>query len=270
MDQNEGKATLRQILEDICIKAGVNNNITEFDGENIETGYVDSTITGTTYISYIAEQCGCIPIINRSGELEFVNLNNATTWRIPLSIMSDNYEVEDAFNIERVVYESGIIKYETSNDTSLSTLYINSANPFVVGQTQVDNILEMFEDFSIDSVSLTQSILGNPAIDPWDMIEVYDDYNNDETIFKTLANTSYIYNGKHKDLFVTKIGKEERKENVTLKSEATYKKNAKTTIDNINAEIILQAENTREVQENVNELQTNLEENYYPKSTVEQ
>lgn len=271
MDANDGKATLKQILDDICIKAGVSNNVTTFEGENIETGYVDNTITGTTYISYIAEQCGCVPIINREGELDFVDLNQSTTWRIPLSIMSDNYEVEEAFNIERVVYESGIIKFETSNDETLSTLYINSANPFIVSQEQVNNILEMYEDFSIDSVSLSQNILGNPAIDPWDIIEVYDDEDENETIiFKTLANTSYTFNGKHKDLFVTKIGIEERKENVTLKSEATYKKNAKTIIDNINAEIILQAESTREVQENVSNLQTNLDENYYPKSTVEQ
>lgn len=271
MEQNNGKATLMQLLNDICTKAGVTKNVQSFDGDDIETGYVDNTITATTYVSYIAEQAGCIPIINREGELDFIDLNNSITWRIPLSIMSDNYEVEEVFNIERVVYESGVVKYETSNDESLNTLYLNSANPFVVNQNQVDNILEMFEDFSIDSVRLSQAILGNPAIDPWDFIEVYDDEDeNEPTIFKTLANTDYTFNGKHKDLFTTIIGKEERKENVTLKGEATYKKYVKAEQDNIKAQLTIQAENTREVQENVSSLETNLNENYYPKSSVEQ
>lgn len=271
MEQNDGKATLMQILNDICTKAGVTNNVQSFDGDDIETGYIDSTITGTIYVSYIAEQAGCIAVINREGELDFVNINNSTTWRIPLSIMSDNYEVEEPFNIERVVYESGIIKYETSNNESLSTLYINSANPFITSQNQIDNILEMYEDFSIDSVRFSQAILGNPAIDPWDYIEVYDDEDVQEpTIFKTLANTDYTFNGKHKDLFTTVIGKEERTENVTLKGEATYKKYIKAEQDNIKAQLTIQAENTREVQENVSSLESNLTNNYYPKSVVEQ
>ena len=271
MEQNDGSATLKQILDDICIKAGVSSLVSSFNGDDIVTGFVDSTITGTTYVSYIAEQAGCVAVINREGELEFVDLNDSTTWRIPLSVVSDNYLVEDSYSIERVVYESGIVKFETSNDESLSTLFINSANPFIVNQDQIDDILDAYEDFSIDSVQLTTAILGNPAIDPWDYIEVYDDEDVQEpTIFKTLANTDYTFNGKHKDLFVTQIGKEERKENVTLKGEATYRKYAKTEIDQINAQIIIQAENTREIGENVSSLEENLSENYYPKSTVEQ
>lgn len=271
MEQHDGKATLMQILEDICIKAGVTNNVITFEGEDIETGYVDNTITGATYISYIAEQCGCVPIINREGELDFVDLNQSTTWRIPLSIMSNNYLVENQYNIERVVYESGIIKFETSDDESLSTLFINSANPFITSQEQIDTILDMYENFTIDSVEFTTAILGNPAIDPWDFIEVYDDEDIQEPIiFKTLANTDYSFNGKHKNLFVTKIGNEEKKENVTLKSEATYRKYAKTEIDQINAQITIQAEHIQGTQDSVSSLQDNLNENYYPKSTVEQ
>ena len=271
MEQHDGKATLMEILEDICIKAGVSNNVTTFEGEDIETGFIDSTITGTAYVSYIAEQAGCIAVINREGELDFIDLNESTTWRIPLSIMSDNYLVESQYNIERVVYESGIIKFETSDDESLSTLFINSANPFITSQEQIDAILDMYENFTIDSVEFTTAILGNPAIDPWDFIEVYDDEDIQEPIiFKTLANTDYSFNGKHKDLFVTKIGNEERKENVTLKSEATYRKYAKTEIDQINAQITIQAVNIQETQDNVSSLQDNLSENYYPKSTVEQ
>ena len=271
MEQHDGKATLMQILEDICIKAGVSNNVSAFEGDDIETGFVDSSITATTYVSYIAEQAGCVAVINREGELDFVDLNESTTWRIPLSIMSDNYEVGEPYTIERVVYETGLTKLETSDDATLSTLYINSANPFVISQDQVDYILELFENFSIDTVKLSTAILGNPAIDPWDFIEVYDDSDVQEPIiFKTLANNEYTYNGKNRQLFVTEIGTEERTENVTLKGEPTYKNYVKTIIDNIEHQIVLQAEATEELSNNVDGIQTNLDENYYQKSTVEQ
>ena len=271
MDANDGKATYKQLLQDMCDKAGVQNDVVTFRGENIETGLYDNTITSTTYISYIAEQGGYIAVISREGHLNFVDLSNLTTWRIPLSILSNNYEKGEPYKIERVVYESGTIKYETSSDDALNTLYLNSANPYIINKEQVDNILVNLNNFEIDSVKLSQAILGNPAIDPWDIIEVYDDEDVEETIiFKTLANSEYTFNGKHKQLFVTEIGVEERTENVTLKNEATYRKQAKTDIDELNAQIILQAENTREIQENVTNLQENLQENYYPKSTVEQ
>ena len=270
IDANNGSATYLQILQDICQQAGVECDVDSFDGDDLTTGMYDSTITGTTYVSYIAEQGGYIPVITRKGHLDFVDLTQSTTWRIPLSILSDNFTTGDAYSIERVVYESGIIKYQTSDDESLSTLYINSANPYIISQDQVDNILDNYDGFSIDSVRLTTAILGNPAIDPWDYIEVYDDGEQGEpTIFKTLANGDYTFNGKNRHLFITEIGKEERTENVTLDTEETYKKMAKTEIDALNAQIILQAESVQSVRDDMQNLASDISDNYYSKSTVD-
>ena len=263
-------ATYLQILEDICSQAGVTCDVSSFDGDDIVTGMYDSTISASAYVSYIAEQGGYIPVITRDGHLDFVDLNESDTWQIPLSIVSDNYQVQESYNVERVVYESGVIKFQTSDDETESTLYLNAANPYIVNQTQVDDILDKFEDFSIDSVKLTTAILGNPAIDPWDYIEVYDDENNNTVVFKTLANSDYTFNGKHRQLFTTEIGKEERTENVTIKSEATSKKLAKTDIDEINAQIQLQAENSQQIRNEIQDLEGNISENYYTKSVVNQ
>ena len=240
--EKKGAATKRQIFEDICTQAGVEHEVYSFDNENDEIGIYDNTITATMYIAYLAEQCGQIPVISREGELIFVDLSNPVVWRIPTSIISDDYQVGTKYSIDRVVYESGIIKYETSSDETLDTLYLNAANPYITTQSQVEAIYDKLKDFEIDSVTVSNFFLGNPAIDPYDIIEVYEDDDVDEpVIFRTLANNFYTFNGKHTQTLDTQIGVEQRTENVSKNSEATFQKWARTNIDNANAQINIQA-----------------------------
>ena len=260
MDDNEGKATYKQMLDDICQKAGVINKVATFDGDDIETSLVDSTIKGNIYVTFIAEQGGYVPIIDREGALDFINLNNAYVWRIPLSIVSNNYQVGTPYSVQRVVYESGIIKYETSNDETLNTLFLDASNPFIVGQTQVDNILTKFANFEVDSVAFSEAILGNPAIDPYDIIEVYDDEDANETvIFRTLANHIYTFNGKHRQLFDTQIDKEARKENVTKNNDVAFKRWATTSINGLDAQVQITAGEVAEANQNIASLQVSSE-----------
>lgn len=236
IQQNGGSATLLQILNDMCSQAGVTSDVSSFSGSSKAIGIYDNTVKATTYVSYIAEQAGAIPIITREGHLDFIYINNLTTWRIPLSIV-EKYEIGTPYQIKRVVYESGTIKYETSNDDTLETLYLDGANVYINSQAQISAIFGIVEDFQIDSVT-TGKILGNPAIDPYDLIEVYDDEDEEEpTIFKTLANNNYTFNGVHRQTFDTQIGKEERTENVSISGEGVFKKIVKTEIDNVNASI---------------------------------
>ena len=236
IDAQGGSATYKQILNDICTKAGVTNDVTTFNGESIAVSIYDSTIKGSTYVAYIAEQAGAVPIITREGHLNFIYLNNLKTWRIPLSIV-EKYEIGTPFEVERVVYESGIIKYQTSPDETLETLYLDAANPYISSQAQVNAVFTIMNGFTIDSAT-TGKILGNPAIDPYDLIEIYDD-DTDDTILKTLANNTYTFNGVHRHTFDTTIGEEERKENVTVSSEATARRWAKTEIDNLNVTVTI-------------------------------
>ena len=239
--QKKGTATKRQILDDICTKAGVESTVDYFDNEDDEVGIYDNTISANRYIAYLAEQAGNIPTIDREGKLRFVDLRDAYIWRVPLSLMSDDYKIDAPFEIERVVYESGVIKYETSSDETLDTLYLDAANPYITTQEQIDNIFAKLEGFKIDSVT-TNNFLGNPAIDPYDIIEIYDDENvNEPVVFRTLANMYYTFNGKHMQSITTQIGAEARTENVSKNSEATFRKWATTSIDNVNAAINLQA-----------------------------
>ena len=259
-----GTATKKQILDDICLQAGVESTISSFDGEDDEVGIYDSTISANRYIAYLAEQGGYIPTIVRDGKLKFVDLDNLYVWRVPLSLMSDDYKLGTPFEIKRVVYESGVIKYETSSDETLDTLYLDAANPYITSQQQIDNIFAKLNGFKIDSVT-TNNFLGNPAIDPYDIIEVYGYYDNNDNfvddknvvVFRTLANMFYTFNGKHMQTIDTQIGVEARTENVSKNSEATFKKWATTSIDNVEAQVDIQAGKIDDANEDIAQLQIN-------------
>ena len=256
IDSLGGSATKKQILNDICTKSGVTNDVTTFYGENDLIGTYDSTVNGNIYVIDIAEQAGLVPIITREGHLDFVNLQSSTIHKIPLNIL-EKYELGNSFEIKRIVFEDGIRKYQTSSDETLDTLYLNSANPYISSQEQINNIFSALENYKIDSVK-TGKIMGDPAIDPWDLIQVYGYYTDlpngnkqfvaDENtiVFETLANQTMTYTGKIISTYDTQIGIEERKENVTIKNEGTYKKIVKAEIDQLNGSLTLLAQDLEE------------------------
>ena len=239
IDAGGGTATKKQILNDICTQAGVTNDVTTFANENDPIGIYDSTINGSTYVAYLAEQAGVMSTITRDGHLKFVDLSNLTTLRIPLSIV-EKYEIGEQFEIERVVYEAGAIKYQSSADETLQTLFLNGGNPYINNQSQINTIYNLLDGFTIDSLK-TGRIIGNPSIDAYDLIEIYDDSDiNEPTIAKTLANCNFTYTGVMISEYTTEIGKEARKENLTKNSEATYKKYVQGQIDNVNAKFTME------------------------------
>lgn len=148
IDLNGGKATKRQILDDICNQAGVENGVSEFLGEDGYTSFYDNTLTARQFISYLAEQAGGIPIINRNGVLEFIYLKNLETQEIPLNIV-ESYQNGEEFEISKVVYESGIIKYEAGTNAK-DTLYIDSSNPYItddsINKIINGNEIEIFDN----------------------------------------------------------------------------------------------------------------------------
>ena len=160
----------------------------------------------------------------------FVDLLNLTTWTIPLSVV-EKYEIGTNFKIGKVVYESGIIKYEKPENGTDDTLYIDSSNQYA-DETTVANVLQATQGFQIVSMK-TGKILGNPAIDGYDLISITDGENT----YKTLATHQLVYNGTMIQTFETEISEKLKSENVTKNSEPTFKKWARTTIDAVNAEV---------------------------------
>ena len=259
IERKGGSASKMEILLDMCEQAGVVCNVQSFLRMNEQISIYDNTITATTYVSYLAEQAGMIATIDRNGYLIFVNLKEAFVNRIPLSIV-EKYELGEKYQIKRVVFEDGIIKYETSNDETLDTLYLDGANPYVVSQYQVNSIFDIVRSFEIDSLK-TGKILGDPAIDAYDIVEIYNDYEeNEPVIAKTLANQTLTYNGVLTSEYNTEIGIEERTSNVSLTGEATFKKYAKTEIDNLNNSVRIVVGEVNEQNEKISTLEQSVGE----------
>lgn len=122
---------------------------------------------------------------------------------------------------------------------------------YVRNQTQVSQILELNKNIPLNSFK-TGKIIGNPAIDAYDIIKIVD--GNKE--FKTLATNDLTYNGVMINTFDTQIGKEAKKENVTLTPEATFKKWAKTEIDNVEAEVRINTGNIQTVKDEMGNMYT--------------
>lgn len=259
MDANGGSATKLQILHDICSQAGVVCNITDFIGASDLVGSYDDSITARVYISYLAEQSGALATINRQGELIFVYLNALVDQQIPIDIV-ESYSNGEKFKIARVVYEDAIRKFATPlEDENIDgdNLYLNTANPFIFNQEQVDSIYEIVKDFEINSFK-TGKVIGNPSIDKYDIIQISDDQLN----FRTFATYTMTYNGKILMTFETLIDQEKKQENVTRNSEEAFKRYARTNIDNINNKIEMvvaeqngQKETISKVEQNVNNIQ---------------
>ena len=253
IDENGGSATKLQIFQDICSQFGISTKVASFLNSNEEIGIYDNTIKARTYITYFAEQSGAIATFDRDGDLIFVYLSDLVTQTLPLHYV-EKYEDGDNYKISRVVYEDAVRKYETGEDTN-DTLFLNSANPYISSIEQVEAIAENVLGFEISSYK-TGKIIGNPAIDSYDLISITD---GDKT-FVTLANNKMVYNGVIISTYDTKIGLEARKENVSANGEATFRKWARTEIDNVNGLIKLQSGRTDTIENNLND-------NYY---TVEQ
>lgn len=256
IDENGGKATKLQIFQDICTKFNIDTDIENFDNSTDEIAIYDNTITARTYITYLAEQAGSIPKFDRNGKLIFIDMLNLYTWNIPFDYV-ESYENENSYIISKIIYEDAIRSFEYGNDDN-DKMFLDSANPYISTQEQVNAIGNKILGFSINSLK-TGKIKGNPLIDAYDLIEFTTD--NEET-FKTLATYQLRYTGVLRNTFDTQIGIDEREQNVTVTGEPTFRKYAKTNIDNINNNITMivaeqdeQSERISQVQQDVNSIQ---------------
>lgn len=238
--------TKLEIVQDICSKAGVNySGSTTFIGYNDHIGIYDNTITGRVYIAYISEQASCMATIDRAGNLIFIDMTNLTERNISADII-EKFEIGDNYKISKAIYESGTTYFEKgTNDNDI--LFVNSANPYIANQEQLDRIYDNITGFEIDSFT-TGKTLGNPTIDPWDLIT----FTYENKTCKSLAQYSMTFNGVLVSTFETTIEYEVKQTNTTKNSEATYRKGVRQYIDNVNASVSTIVENVEDIQEDIN------------------
>ena len=231
--------TKLEIVDDICSKAGVTYvGDRNFAGYDDKIGIYDNSVTGRIYISYIFEQAGRIATINREGNLTSVLINNnLNVQELPFDLI-ESYTIKQSYKISKTIYESGAIYFENGTETD-DMLFINGSNPYIANQNELDRVARLINGFEIDSYSISK-IIGNPAIDSYDLIQL----NTGNNIYKTLAQNTLKYNGKLTQSFETNIEYEARQTNSTKNGEMTFRKYVKSEIDNINATIKTTVEET--------------------------
>lgn len=236
VDENGNNyVTKLEILLDICEKANVEYVGSQtFIGYDDKIGIYDNTINARKYVAYLFEQARMFCFINRQGQLDSINIKDLVTRNINSNLL-ESFTKGDTYKISKVIYESGTFKFENGTD-EFDNLYIDGANPYITKQEDIDRLSDVI-GFEIDSFT-TGKVLGNPTIDPYDLIETT--YN--DIIYKTLAQYTFTFMGTMTSKYDTTIKYEAKKTNITKDTETTWKKSITQSINNIDAELTIQAE----------------------------
>lgn len=164
---SKGEATLLQVAQDICNKAGVELGSTSFLNSDKKVSVYDNTVTTREYISYIAESAGCFACIDRKGKLCFREFGQDET-EIPLEMFGE-YKWGEEFKISKVSYEDGVRSFKFGDDTR-NNLWINQENMYIVDEEQVQKIYNKIKDLTANSFEGKTVI--DPAVDIGDKIVV--------------------------------------------------------------------------------------------------
>lgn len=244
---SKGEATLLEVAQDICKKAGVELNSTSFLNSDKKVAVYDNTVTARKYISYIAESAGGFACIDRKGKLCFRKFYQDET-EIPLEIFGE-YKWGEEFKISKVSYEDGIRSFKFGDDTR-NNLWINQENMYIVDEDQVQKIYNEIKDLTSNTFEGKTVI--DPAIDLGDKIVI--DGNN------------VIYQGEMslEGSFIAQISSKiqiKQKEETTVKKESQKVVNRKvqSRIDQAEGKITQLIQETSDVAEKANRIDSTVE-----------
>jgi hypothetical protein len=164
---SKGEATLLQVAQDICNKAGVELSSTSFLNSDKKVSVYDNTVTAREYLSYIAESAGCFACIDREGKLCFREFCEDET-EIPLELFGE-YKWGEEFKISKVSYEDGIRSFKFGDNTR-NNLWINQENMYIVDEDQVQKIYNKIKGLTVNTFE--GKVIIDPAIDIGDKIVI--------------------------------------------------------------------------------------------------
>lgn len=164
---SKGEATLLQVAQDICNKAGVELGSTSFLNSDKKVSVYDNTVTAREYISYIAESAGCFACIDREGKLCFREFYQDET-EISLEMFGE-YKWGEEFKISKVSYEDGVRSFKFGDNTR-NNLWINQENMYIVDEDQIQKIYNKIKDLTVNTFE--GKVIIDPAIDIGDKIVI--------------------------------------------------------------------------------------------------
>ena len=238
---SKGEATLLQVAQDICNKAGVELGATSFLNSDKKVSVYDNTITAREYISYIAESAGCFACIDRKGKLCFREFGQDET-EIPLEMFGE-YKWGEEFKISKVSYEDGVRSFKFGDDTR-NNLWINQENIYIVDEDQVQKIYNKIKDLTVNTFE--GKVIIDPTIDIVDKI--------------VINGKNVIYQGEMslEGRFIAQISSKiqiKQKEETTVKKESqkVVNRRVQSNIDQIEGKITQLVQETTEHEEKLTE-----------------
>lgn len=250
ISSNGGSVTILKLLQDICSKANVELATINFLHKDKLVGIYDNSITARTYVSYIAELTCSIAKIGRDGKLYLIPIKkiNNNSIKIDEDYINNQMTTGDTFKISKVSYENGLTIFTKGDDTA-DTLFINSANPYISTQEDIDDIYNQIVGFEIMSLN-TSKILGDISIDPFDFIEfeLTDDNGNVTKKIVSLGQYEFTFNGVMYQTFNTTINRTSKKVNATpSRNDAKYKR-LRQEIDSVDGSLKIISEKVEEIE----------------------
>ena len=248
LDPTTGLISCEDLLIWLCnhfeVTLGTYPNI----NRNIQISSYDSSKSGKQYISYIAEIMGGNAQIGRDGSLNIIPLKQNASVQIDAT-ESKSWELGEKYQISGVTYFDVLRDIPFSSGTeTYNTLYIRSDNPFVVGDnTAASAIIQNIYNAVVGTViyNVKCENYADYSLDSWDFIEYVVDNNS----YTTINNHEYTYEMTIMGKVDVEIpNKQVEQTTNTIWGNDTTKMNIlKTTIDNVNNEIEILAEQVQPI-----------------------
>jgi len=162
------------LFEAICGYYGIEVGTYPNTNNNKEIYSYDNTLTGKQYIMYLAELFGGNAKIERDGSCSIIPLNNYTNIEIN-ALTSKKFEVGDTYELSRICYDNGIVKY----------------------QTQGFNVINV-DELPIEDIDMTSYYYLTSDMKYYRYVDIEGDYEWQET--NDIKNTLYL---KSNNIFIT-------------------------------------------------------------------
>lgn len=245
--------TAEKLLQHLCTYFLGEENLGTYPeiNKNKTTASFDNTVSGKTYISYIAEIMGGNAKIGRDGKLYIIPLKQDAVVEINAK-KSKSWTLGEKYRISRVYFEDGIRTFEKGN-YDFNSLNIRVDNPFIQdteenSQEVINNLYDELNGFEIYSIK--NENYGDPSLDSWDIIE----FELDDNTYRTFNDNILTFEMNISTVIDTKIPTKQKQEitNVIDTEENKIKK-MKTEIDQINNTIRQIFRETANIQDDVDE-----------------
>ncbi|MBR4260695.1 MAG: hypothetical protein IKQ33_01925 [Clostridia bacterium] len=241
--------TTGDIYRNILSTFGIETDVTSFTNDDIVVDYYDNIISGLEYMQYLAELNGGYSQVNSSGKHELKEFRESST-RIDINECSD-FKLGQKHKIERVVFDNGLLKFETSSDESLETLYLNQNNVFINTEAVFNKIANKILNFEFYSITVSNCPIDS-SVRAGDIITFYDDDGNE---YPTIAQYSLNYNGGWIGGYSLDINSKQRQE-TKIKGDIERVKALAVTLDRNLNELRI---DVRETEQSVEDLANSIE-----------